>query len=666
MELKNIIFILVFIITFAFFGYSVNNLIKYLKVAKKKDDRFYDIPTRLKRVWNIAFAQTKLLREPLAGLLHLLIFWGFVLFIFAVLESIIQGFYSSFSLSFLGAFYSVITLVQDVFGLLVIGSVLLSLYRRYIQKVPRLQVDKHGMKDAAFILILIMFIVISMYGQNASGFANNAMMYHPYELRPISSFLAGIFFNGPTGSTLLLYEVFWWMHVLMIFGFLNYLPYSKHLHILTSIPNVFFANLDPVRNTLKKIDLEDENAETFGVADIEQFSWKQILDGYSCTECGRCTWNCPANIVGKSLSPRELIVDIRKRTFDKAPLIVEGKTEGELYEKTLIHNYISDKVLWQCTTCLACVQECPVMIEHVDSIVDMRRNLVLTESEFPPQLNSVFKSLETNYTPWVFNAADRAAWAEGMNIKTMAEDKDGEILFWVGCAGSFDERYKKVTKAFAAIMQKAGVDFRILGTEEKCNGDTARRLGNEYLSQMMMRENIETMNNYGVKKVVTACPHCFHSLKNEFPQFGGNYEVTHHTVFIEELIAKGKIQIKEETENHKVTYHDSCYLGRYNNIYDAPRNSLSKVAGLDIVEMKRNKSKGFCCGAGGGRMFLEDEEGGRINEERTREALETKADTIASACPFCMTMMTDGVKHFEKTDEVAVKDIAEIILENIK
>lgn len=666
MELKNIIFILVFIITFAFFGYSVNNLIKYLKVAKKKDDRFYDIPTRLKRVWNIAFAQTKLLREPLAGLLHLLIFWGFVLFIFAVLESIIQGFYSSFSLSFLGAFYSVITLVQDVFGLLVIGSVLLSLYRRYIQKVPRLQVDKHGMKDAAFILILIMFIVISMYGQNASGFANNGMMYHPYELRPISSFLAGIFFNGPTGSTLLLYEVFWWMHVLMIFGFLNYLPYSKHLHILTSIPNVFFANLDPVRNTLKKIDLEDENAETFGVADIEQFSWKQILDGYSCTECGRCTWNCPANIVGKSLSPRELIVDIRKRTFDKAPLIVEGKTEGELYEKTLIHNYISDKVLWQCTTCLACVQECPVMIEHVDSIVDMRRNLVLTESEFPTQLNSVFKSLETNYTPWVFNAADRAAWAEGMNIKTMAEDKDGEILFWVGCAGSFDERYKKVTKAFAAIMQKAGVDFRILGTEEKCNGDTARRLGNEYLSQMMMRENIETMNNYGVKKVVTACPHCFHSLKNEFPQFGGNYEVTHHTVFIEELIAKGKIQIKEETENHKVTYHDSCYLGRYNNIYDAPRNSLSKVAGLDIVEMKRNKSKGFCCGAGGGRMFLEDEEGGRINEERTREALETKADTIASACPFCMTMMTDGVKHFEKTDEVAVKDIAEIILENIK
>ena len=428
---------------------------------------------------------------------------------------------------------------------------------------------------------------------------------------------------------------------------------------------MFFANLDPIRNTLKPINLDDENAESFGVADIDQLSWKQILDGYSCTECGRCTSVCPANISGKSLSPREIIVDIRKRTLDKAPLLVAGKTEGEQFEKTLVHDYISDIKLWECTTCMACVQECPVMIEHVDSIVDMRRNLVLTESEFPANLNAVFKSLETNFTPWVFNPADRAEWAEGLNIKTMAEDKDGEILFWVGCAGSFDDRYKKVSKAFATIMQKAGVNFRILGTEEKCNGDTARRLGNEYLAQMMMQENVETLNNYGVKKIVTACPHCFHSLKNEYPQFGGNFEVKHHTEFIEDLISGGKIHLKKESEKHKVTYHDSCYLGRYNEVYDAPRNSLTKVAGLDLVEMERYKSRGFCCGAGGGRMFLEDEEGGRINEERAKEALNTESDTIASACPFCMTMMTDGVKHFEKSDEVAVKDIAEIILENI-
>jgi Fe-S oxidoreductase len=665
MELKNIIFIIVFLAIFGFFAYSVNNLIKYLKVAKKKEDRFDDIPTRLKRVWNIAFAQTKLLRDPIAGVLHLLIFWGFVLFIFAIIETIFQGFYSPLSLSFLGPIYSLITLVQDLFGLLVILSIIFSLYRRFIQKVPRLVVDDHGMKDAAFILTLIMFIVISMYGQNASGFANNGMSYHESELRPVSSFISGYLFTGPSSITTFLYEFFWWMHILLIFGFLNYLPYSKHLHILSSIPNVFFANLDPIRNTVKKLNLDDENADTFGVADIDQFSWKQILDGYSCTECGRCTSVCPANTVGKSLSPRDIIVDIRKRTLEKAPLILEGKTEGELFEKTLVHNYITDIQLWECTTCMACVQECPVMIEHVDSIVDMRRNLVLTESEFPAGLNPVFKSLETNFSPWAFNPADRAEWAEGMNIKSMAEDKDGEVLFWVGCAGSFDDRYKKVSKAFATIMQKAGVDFRILGTEEKCNGDTARRLGNEYLAQMMMQENVETLNNYGVKKIVTACPHCFHSLKNEYPQFGGNFEVKHHTQFIEELLAGGKIQMKKESEKHKVTYHDSCYLGRYNEVYDTPRKSLNKVAGLDLVEMERNKSKGFCCGAGGGRMFLEDEEGGRINEERAKEALSTNADTIASACPFCMTMMTDGVKHFEKTEEVAVKDIAEIILENI-
>lgn len=672
MELKNIVFIIIFLAVFGFFAYSVNNLIKYLKVAKKKDDRSGYVGTRLKRVWNIAFAQTKLLRDPIAGTLHLLIFWGFVLFIFAVIETILQGFYSSLSLSFLGPVYSLITLVQDLFGLLVILSIIFSLYRRFIQKVPRLVVDDHGMKDAAFILTLIMFIVISMYGQNASGFANNGMSYHESELRPVSAFISGLFFTGQSSTTTFLYEFFWWMHILLIFGFLNYLPYSKHLHILSSIPNVFLANLDPVRNTIKKLNLDDENADTFGVADIDQFSWKQILDGYSCTECGRCTSVCPANTVGKSLSPRDIIVDIRKRTLEKAPMILEGKTEGDLFEKTLIHNYVTDMQLWECTTCMACVQECPVMIEHVDSIVDMRRNLVLTESEFPAGLNPVFKSLETNFSPWAFNPADRAEWAEGMNIKSMAEDKDGEILFWVGCAGSFDDRYKKVSRAFATIMQKAGVNFRILGTEEKCNGDTARRLGNEYLAQMMMQENVETLNGYGVKKIVTACPHCFHSLKNEYPQFGGNFEVKHHTQFIEELLAGGKIQMKKESEKHKVTYHDSCYLGRYNDIYDSPRKSLSSVAGLDLVEMERNKSKGFCCGAGGGRMFLEDEEGGRINEERAKEALSTNADTIASACPFCMTMMTDGVKHFshsdgfpEKTEEVTVKDIAEIILENI-
>ncbi|GMU96549.1 MAG: Fe-S oxidoreductase [Ignavibacterium album] len=633
-------------------------------VAKKEDYRFDNIKERIKRVLIIAFAQTKLLRDPVAGLLHLFIFWGFMLFIFAVIESIIQGFYSPFNLSFLGYFYTVISFVQDIFAIFVILAVLISLYRRFIQKVPRLNVDKEGKLDAAFILIMIMFVCISMFGYNSAAFSLNNFNFHPNEYRPVSAALGFLFFDSASTSNSFFYEFFWWMHIIIIFGFLNYLPYSKHLHVLTSIPNVFFANLEPKRNTIKPLNLEDENADSFGASDIEELSWKQILDGYSCTECGRCTDACPAHTVGKSLSPREIIVNIRQRTKDKAPLVVDNITDEEIFSKKLVHDYVKDIELWECTTCMACVQECPVMIEHLDSIIDMRRYLVLTESEFPSNLNNVFKSLETNFTPWAFNQADRAAWAEGMNIKTLSEDSNGEVLFWVGCAGSFDDRYKKVTKAFATIMQKAGVDFRILGTEEKCNGDTARRLGNEYLAQTLMQENIATLNSYNVKKIVTACPHCFHSLKNEYPQFGGNFEVKHHSEFINELLNDGKLQLKDSTEKKEITYHDSCYLGRYNEVYDAPRNVINSSS-FEIKEMNRNKSRGFCCGAGGGRMFLEDEEGGRINEERTREALATGVNTIASACPFCMTMLNDGVKHFEKQESVQVKDIAEIILENI-
>jgi len=664
METKNIIFILVLIAVTILFAYSTRNLIRYMLVAKKKDDRFNNPGKRIKRLVKIVFGQSKLLREPLAGTIHFLIFWGFMTFLFIVIETIIQGFYSPFSWKFLGPVYTIITSVTDILGLLVIAAVLVALFRRFVIKVPRLQLDTKSELDATLILSLILFIVVSMYGQNAASIFLNGG-YHPHEIRPVSVALSTfIYGNASTANSW--YEVFWWAHILLIFGFLNFLPYSKHLHVLTSIPNTYFANLDDIRNTIKPLDLEDEEAEYFGAADIEHLSWKQILDGYSCTECGRCTSVCPANNVGKTLSPREILVNIRKRTKDKAPLLVNGVTEGEQFEKSLVHNYIEDKVLWQCTTCMACVQECPVMIEHVDSIVDMRRDLVLTESVFPSNLNNVFKSLETNFSPWAFNPDDRAEWTEGLGIKTMSEDPNGEILFWVGCAGSFDDRYKKVSKAFAKLMQKANIDFRILGTEEKCNGDIARRLGNEYLAQMLMTENVETLNKYGVKKIVTACPHCLHSLKNEYKQFGGNFEVLHHTELIEEMINSGKLEFKENSTHERVTYHDSCYLGRYNEIYDSPRNSLNNLNGFDYLEMERNKSRGFCCGAGGGRMFLEDEEGGKINNERTKEALDTGAEKIASACPFCMTMLTDGVKHFEKSEQVEVKDIAELVLDNSK
>ena len=664
MTLKNFVFIVFFIASISFFVFSAKRLISFLLLGQK-ENRFERIGERLKKVFTVAIAQTKILREP-AGILHVLIFWGFLLFLFAVLESILQGFSSPINFEWLGYFYSILTFTQDVFGALVIWAVIFSLGRRFILRVPRLMVDKHGMRDAAFILTLILFVVLAMFGQNIAHVAKNNFMLASFEVRPFSLPMAKMFYSMDTTSAGNMYEIFWWLHIVFVFGFLNYLPYSKHLHVLTSIPNVFFSKLNDKKG-LKKINLEDETLEYYGADDVQKLTWKQLLDGYTCTECGRCTSVCPAANSGKTLSPRKIVTDIRKRTFDKAPLMIAGQTEGEVFDNTLVHHYITDKELWQCTTCGACVQECPVMIEHVDAIVEMRRHLVLTESEFPAELNNVFKSLESNGTPWVFNQADRALWTEGLNIKSMAEDPAGDILFWVGCAGSFDARYKKVSVAFARLMQKAGVNFRILGIEEKCNGDTARRLGNEYLAQQLVQENVETLNGYGVKKIVTACPHCFNSLKNEFNQFGGNFEVVHHTEMISEFLSSGKIQLKDATtKTRKVTYHDSCYLGRYNGVYEEPRTSLAKINGLELVEMKRNKSRGFCCGAGGGRMFLEDVEGGRINEERTREAIATDVDTIASACPFCMTMLTDGVKAHDKTEEVQVKDIAEIVLENSK
>jgi Fe-S oxidoreductase len=452
----------------------------------------------------------------------------------------------------------------------------------------------------------------------------------------------------------------------LILLFLNFLPYSKHFHVVTSIPNVFFSKIGNDKFVPKTIDLEDEDAEQFGATDIEHLTWKQLLDGFSCTECGRCTVACPAANTGKKLSPREIIVSIRHRTEEKAPLILRGDKENELFEKSLVHNYVSDEELWACTTCGACVNECPVSIEHLDAIIDMRRNLVLMESNFPPELNTVFKNIETNFTPWAFNWQDRANWAEGMDIKTMAEDPECEYLFWVGCAGSFDARYQNVTKAIAKLLQIANINFRILGVEEKCNGDTARRLGNEYLAQMLIQENIETLNNYGVKKIITACPHCLNTIKNEYPLFGGKFEVVHHTELLTKLIEEGKIEIgKEVKEKIKVTYHDSCYLGRYNNIYNPPREILNKLGNFELVEMERSKDKGFCCGAGGGRMFLEEKEGERININRSKEAVETGARKIASACPFCMTMLNDGMKSLNKSEEIEIKDIAEIILENV-
>jgi Fe-S oxidoreductase len=563
----------------------------------------------------------------------------------------------------------------------------------------------HEKVEAGMILLTIFSIVTSLLLQNSARVAMGTDF--SWALRPVSTMIASIL---PLGH--ISFEIFWWMHIILIFCFTNYLPFSKHLHVLTSIPNVFLSNLGPV-NSLEKIDFEKEDAVKFGITDIEDFSWKTYVDSYTCTHCGRCTSVCPANQTGKVLDPRMIIVGIYDRIMDKAPLLdkitdykknasrqdvrkaadglLTGKKSDEfdsdesqlfsillnedeqnIWNKKLVGDYVNPDALWACTTCAACMQECPVNIEHVPAIVGMRRSMVMMESSFNEEsalLPDIYGNMETNSVPWGgFSEQDRANWADGKGIKTAAEDPEMDVLFWVGCAGSFDERAKKTTSAFAELMQIANINFRILGTEERCTGDPARRSGNEYLADMLTKMNVETMNAYHVKTIVTTCPHCFNTLKNDYPQFGGVYDVMHHSQYVKELIESGKLSIdKEKTtvSSDAITYHDSCYLGRYNNEYEAPRALLENVPGLTIIEVENSQDKGFCCGAGGGRMFMEETVGDRVNIIRTNELLATGAKTIAVNCPFCTTMITDGVKAADMVDSVQVRDISEILLESI-
>ncbi len=668
-ELKNIIYMVIFLAAITFLTYNLIRYVKYLKLAKN-ENRFDNIPKRLAKVLGIAFFQKKIYREPTGGFIHLAIFWGFLILLFSASSSVFKGFGIANFWDNLGAINYLITFFTDLFCGLIIIAVLFALIRRYVVKVKRLQMDdKHEKLDALIVLLSIFTIVVGLLFENAS-----AIVLHVdavYAIRPISSSLA-LLLNPE--NAVAIHNIAFWVHSLMILAFMNYLPYSKHFHVYSSIPNVYFSSLEPV-NKLDRIDFADETIEQYGVSDVTDYSWKSILDSFTCTHCGRCTAVCPANVTGKPLDPRDIMVQIRNRSFDKLPILLKQNSskskeeykltekEQNIIDKIYVGDYQEPGKLWNCTSCGACMQECPVMIEHVPAIVSMRRAKVMMESDFPEELQGLFANLENNGAPWAFSPMERADWAEGLNVPLASDKKEFDVLYWVGCAGSFDDRAKKVSVAFTKLLQKANVDFAILGTEESCNGDLARRTGNEYLADTMIQQNVEVLNQYKFNKIVVTCPHCYNTFKNEYPEFGAKFEVVHHSVFLNELINNGSLIVSNDKQIN-IAYHDSCYLGRYNSIYDEPRKLLKKVPKINILEPDKTKSKGFCCGAGGGQMFMEEHIGTRVNVERTEQLLKSSPDCIALNCPFCLTMIEDGLKA-KDVENVKVKDIAELIFENI-
>ena len=647
-------------IAFGFAGHTVYQLLRFVAWGEGKPqvDR---VGERLRGFMTYVIGQARVIREP-AGILHLIIFWGFLILQLETLEYMVRGFVFQFHFGdIIGEpLYNVLLCSQDLMGFAVAVALIVASWRRFVVKPKHVVVSM----DAAVINGLIFLLMVTKFIANGVEIVSvpPEMLGHDPNWTPIA-LATGLFLENIGLAQEWMYHTGYVLHVGIVAFFANYIPRGKHLHLIGAMPNVFFRKLEP-HGALYPLDMEDENAESFGVGQVEELSWKQLLDTYACTDCGRCEHYCPAYNTGKALNPMKIIHKVKDQLKAKGDLVLRGDGEGAEDWPRLAGDVITREELMACTTCGACVANCPVFIEHVDTIVDMRRHLALMDADFPPEVNRTFRNMENNSNPWGISGSYRADWAEGLDVPLISElAEPPEYLFWVGCAGSFDDRQKKVTQSFVKILEAAGVSFAILGTEEGCTGDPARRIGNEYLYWMLATTAIETLQSYDVKKIVTTCPHCYHTIDKEYPQLGGHYEVLHHTDLIQDLLKRERLRLKPAAMN-KVTYHDSCYIGRWRDSYDGPREILRAVPGLQVQEMALTKRQSFCCGAGGGRMWMEEHEGKRVNIERTDQAIATNPDTIAVACPFCMTMFDDGLKN-RGADEIVLKDLSEIVAENL-
>ncbi|MBD7909203.1 heterodisulfide reductase-related iron-sulfur binding cluster [Sporosarcina gallistercoris] len=674
----------------ALFTYLIKTRTQFIRLGQKED---FDnnVQKRLKEVWVNVFGQKKLLKDKKSGTIHVMFFYGFLLVQFGAIDLIWKGLKPDSHLPF-GPVYPFFTFFQEIVVAVILVAVVWAFYRRYMEKLVRL---KRGWKSG-LVLIFIGSLMISTLVANGMN-----MIWHGHATtwtEPMASGIAIVFsFLSPTAAAAIFF-VAWWVHLLTLLTFLVYVPQSKHAHLIAGPVNTYMMRFDR-RGKLAPIDFEaleeiedEEEMPTLGVGKITDFTQLQMIDLYACVECGRCTNMCPATGTGKMLSPMDLITKLRDNltntgalTTKQKPWVpsfmfshtkgnqialaagLEGATMDDIYNPSLIGDVITEEEIWACTTCRNCEDQCPVMNEHVDKIIDLRRYLVMTEGKMDADAQRAMTNIERQGNPWGLNRKEKENWRDArpdLKIPTVKElkkaDESFEYLLWVGSMGAFDNRSQKIALSFAHLLNEAGVSFAILGNKEKNSGDTPRRLGNEFLFQELATANIAEFEKAEVKKIVTIDPHAFNIFKNEYPDFGFTAEVLHHTELLHELVQQGRLK-PQHSIDETITFHDSCYLGRYNDVYDAPREILKSIPGVNLVEMKRNRQDGMCCGAGGGLMWMEEDAGHRINVARTEQAMEVTPGIISSGCPYCLTMLSDGTKAIEVEETVGTYDIAELL-----